>query len=291
VGAIASRDAVRAMFDRIVPRYDLLNRLMTGGRDVAWRRLVVREALRGRDPAAVEALDVATGTGDLALALAAAGARRVTAVDFAPRMLEAAQRKAAASETDAIEWVEADAMALPFPVDAFDVVTVGFGLRNMPSYEGALGEMARVLKPGGRLVCLETTPLTVPLLRRAFAWYFSHVVPKIGAIISGDPAAYAYLPRSAAAFPDADALGRLMLAAGFTNVRYRRLGAGTVAVHVAVRDGPSGALSGLQHSSGHAVGRPATVSLRHRVETLLLGARHAASVRVKRRQERRNSAS
>jgi demethylmenaquinone methyltransferase/2-methoxy-6-polyprenyl-1,4-benzoquinol methylase len=226
------------MFDRIVPRYDLLNRLMTGGRDVAWRRLVVREALRGRDPAAAEALDVATGTGDLALALAAAGARHVTAVDFSPRMLEEAQRKALASARGAtIEWVGADAMALPFPDGTFDVVTVGFGLRNMPSYEGALAEMARVLKPGGRLVCLETTPLTVPLVRRAFAWYFSHFVPKIGGIISGDPAAYAYLPASAAAFPDAETLGRLMLAAGFTRVRYRRLGAGTVAVHVAVRDG------------------------------------------------------
>jgi demethylmenaquinone methyltransferase/2-methoxy-6-polyprenyl-1,4-benzoquinol methylase len=239
-GAIAPRDAVRAMFDRIVPRYDLLNRLMTGGRDVSWRRLVVREALRDRDPATVRALDVATGTGDLALALAAAGARHVTAVDFSPRMLEAARRKeSAAVWGTTIEWVEADAMSLPFPDGAFDVVTVGFGLRNMPSYEGALGEMARVLKPGGRLVCLETTPLTAPLLRQAFAWYFSLVVPRIGGIISGDPAAYGYLPKSVAVFPDADALGRLMLAAGFIRVRYRRLGAGTVAVHVAVKDGAS----------------------------------------------------
>mgnify|MGYP000176764350 CR=1 FL=1 len=233
-GAIRAGDDVRAMFDRIVPRYDLMNRVMTGGRDVAWRRLAVREALRGRDPAAMRALDIATGTGDLAMALRDAGVREVVGLDFSAPMLEEARRKDAARPGgERVAWIEGDAMALPFPEASFDAVTVGFGLRNMPSYLGALGEMTRVLRPGGTLVCLETTPLTIPLLRRLFALYFSRVVPLIGGVLSGDRDAYAYLPASAAAFPDADALGRMMLEAGFARVRYLRLGAGTVALHVA----------------------------------------------------------
>lgn len=224
------------MFDRIVPRYDLMNRVMTGGRDLAWRRLVVREALRDKEPTQAHVLDVATGTGDLALALRDAGVARVVGLDFAPRMIAAAAAKDAASAgSRRVAWVEGNAMALPFADATFDAVTVGFGLRNMPTYGGALTEMTRVLRPGGRLVCLETTPMTTPILRAGFAWYFSRIVPLLGGLLSGDRDAYQYLPASAAAFPDADALGRMMLAAGLRRVRYLRLGAGTVALHVAVR--------------------------------------------------------
>jgi demethylmenaquinone methyltransferase / 2-methoxy-6-polyprenyl-1,4-benzoquinol methylase len=233
-GAIRSRDDVKAMFSRIVPRYDLMNRLMTGGRDVSWRRLAVREALRGRDPARANVLDIATGTGDLAFALRDAGAGNVVGLDFSPAMLKAAANKDSGSPIERrITWVEGDAMALPFPNDSFDAVTVGFGLRNMPSYKGALREVCRVLRPGGTFVCLETTPLPWPALRSAFDWYFSNVVPLVGGLLSGDRDAYAYLPASAAAFPDAETLGHLMLDAGLCNVRYRRLGAGTIALHVA----------------------------------------------------------
>ena len=235
-GAIRPRDDVRDMFDRIVPRYDLMNRLMTGGRDVAWRRLAVREALRGRAKAACQVLDVATGTGDLAMALRDAGAGHVVGLDFSALMLVEAARKEKSSGKTArqpISWVEGDAMALPFPDESFDTVTIAFGLRNTPNYLSALREMARVLRAGGTLVCLETTPFRIPALRVAFDWYFSQVVPALGGLLSGDRAAYRYLPASAAAFPDADALGRLMLQAGFVSVRYRRLGAGTVALHVA----------------------------------------------------------
>ena len=237
-GAIRSTDDVRAMFDRIVPRYDLMNRLMTGGRDAAWRRLAVREALRGRNRAEARVLDVATGTGDLALALRAAGAGDVIGLDFSAPMLNAAIRKEAMAAGDRrITWVEGDAMSLPFPDASFDAVTVAFGLRNMPSYAAALGEMSRVLRPAGSLVCLETTPLRAPILRVVFDWYFARVVPIVGRMLSGDPDAYRYLPASAAAFPDADLLGTMMLEAGFSHVRYLRLGLGTVALHVAAKPG------------------------------------------------------
>lgn len=232
-GAIRPRDEVREMFDRIVPRYDLMNRLMTGGRDVAWRRLAVREALRGQAGNACHVLDVATGTGDLAIALRDAGAVSVAALDFSAPMLAAAARKDAAAGDHRVAWVEGDAMALPFAGESFDAVTVAFGLRNMPSYPGALQEMARVLRPGGTLVVLETTPLSVPALRTAFDWYFSRIVPIVGGMLSGVSDAYRYLPASAAAFPDAEPLGRMMITSGFSKVRYLLLGLGTVALHVA----------------------------------------------------------
>ncbi len=240
VGAIRDRDAVREMFGRIVPRYDLMNRVMTGGRDAAWRRLAVREALQGRRAAETVILDIATGTGDLAIALRDAGAGHVVGLDFSQPMLDAAARKDAGSVAARhIAWVEGDAMALPFADASCDAVTVAFGLRNMPSYEGALREMARVLRPGGMLVCLETTPMSSPVLRTVFRVYFSRVVPVLGRLLSGDADAYSYLPASAAVFPDADRLGQMMLGAGFTNVRYLLLGLGTVALHVGRKPGPN----------------------------------------------------
>ena len=151
-GAIRSRDDVRAMFDRIVPRYDLMNRLMTGGRDIAWRRLAVREALRDRNRQKSRVLDVATGTGDLALALRAAGAADVVGLDFSAAMLDRGdpQRSRGGPATGASTWVEGDAMSLPFADESFDAVTVAFGLRNMPSYPAALREMSGCCAPRAR---------------------------------------------------------------------------------------------------------------------------------------------
>lgn len=233
-GAIKSDREVRRMFGRIVRRYDLMNRLMTGGQDERWRRKAVRYA---RAAGSERALDVATGTGDLALALAAGGFRQVVGLDFAPQMIDAAREKG--RERDDVEFLVGDAMRLPFGDAVFDAVTVSFGLRNMRDYEGALREMARVLRPGGRLICLELTPYRKPVLGRIFNSYFTHVVPLIGGWLSGDAEAYRYLPSSVAAFPDAVALGELMRRAGFARVEIERVGGGTVAIHVAVKHDPA----------------------------------------------------
>ena len=284
------------MFGRIVRRYDLMNRLMTGGRDVAWRRRAVGLALSDEDGNA-PLLDVATGTGDLALELARAvkGERLVVGVDFAAPMVRAAAAKevarrggrfstrpvrggrrggvegaasSAPADADAasnrsrsagggeatagagprVVWAVGDALALPFADGTFAACTVGFGLRNMADYEAALREMGRVLRPGGRLVCLELTPFRRPVLGALFAWYFARVVPFVGGVLSGDREAYSYLPRSVAAFPTADALRDLMTHVGFTGVSYRTLGGGTVALHVGIRNSADG--GGGQSSAG-----------------------------------------
>ncbi len=224
---------VAEMFGRIAPRYDVMNRVMTGGMDRRWRAIAVAETRLRRGGSA---LDVATGTGDLAFALArvVGSTGRVVGVDFADPMLELARRKAVPG-APAPEFRHADALDLPFPDGEFDAVTIGFGLRNVTDVPRALAEMRRVLRPGGRLACLEVTkPRVVPLAAGFYA-YFDHVVPLLGALLNGSREAYTYLPYSLRPFPDAAELRRLMLAAGFQHVHMRLLNLGTIAVHVGIR--------------------------------------------------------
>jgi demethylmenaquinone methyltransferase / 2-methoxy-6-polyprenyl-1,4-benzoquinol methylase len=229
-GALKPDTQIAAMFGRIVRRYDLMNRLMTFGMDARWRKKAVHAALgAGSD----RALDVATGTGDLAIALADGGFRGVIGIDFSPEMIAAAEGKRF-NRID-LAFQVADAMSLPFPDDHFDAVTVAFGLRNMTDYQAAITEMTRVVKPAGRWVCLELTPYRAPLLGRLFNWYFSRIVPLVGGRLTGDTEAYRYLNRSVAAFPDADALLALMRAAGLAAVEYEKFGMGTVAIHVGIK--------------------------------------------------------
>ncbi|MCX7623237.1 MAG: bifunctional demethylmenaquinone methyltransferase/2-methoxy-6-polyprenyl-1,4-benzoquinol methylase UbiE [Thermomicrobium sp.] len=230
-GALQPPAEIRRMFDRIARRYDLMNRLMSLGRDVVWRRVAAQAALE-HAPAVV--LDIATGTGDLAFELVAQGARRVLALDFSRAMLRIASRKRAALRAWNVAFLCGDAMRLPFRDASVDACTIGFGLRNLPDYEAAIREFARVLRPGGRLVILETTPFTGPLAP-FFRLYFDRLVPWIGGLVSGDRQAYSYLPRSTAAFPSAAELAALLRSAGFADVRYRTMMGGTVALHVAVR--------------------------------------------------------
>jgi demethylmenaquinone methyltransferase/2-methoxy-6-polyprenyl-1,4-benzoquinol methylase len=208
------------MFDRIAPVYDAMNHTMTAGLDRRWRRIAVAEAVRPGD----RVLDVCCGTGDLAIAARRAGGD-VTGLDFSDKMLERARRKA-----PEIEWVQGDALALPFEDSSFDAVTVGFGVRNVEDLETALRELRRVLRPGGRLAILEiTTPVGAPA--RFYRLWFDRVIPLVGKVLPGG-AAYTYLPASVRRFPVPEALADLVAASGFENVRFRRFAGGIVALHV-----------------------------------------------------------
>jgi demethylmenaquinone methyltransferase/2-methoxy-6-polyprenyl-1,4-benzoquinol methylase len=215
-------DGVRSMFDRIAPVYDAMNRVMTAGLDRRWRRLTAAVVVRPDD----RVLDACCGTGDLALAAERIGGR-VTGLDFSPRMLERARGKSAA-----IEWVEGDLLALPFPDGSFEAATVGFGVRNVADLEHALTELRRVLVPGGRLGILEITTPRGPLAPFYRLW-FDRVVPLVGKALKGG-SAYTYLPASVRRFPKPVELAQLMDAAGFGEVRFRLLAGGIVALHTGV---------------------------------------------------------
>jgi demethylmenaquinone methyltransferase / 2-methoxy-6-polyprenyl-1,4-benzoquinol methylase len=214
--------AVRGMFDAIAPRYDLVNRIMTFGLDVRWRRLAVRSlALRPRS----RVLDLACGTGDLCRELAAAGLRPV-GVDLSFGMLAAARTAA--------PLVEGDALRLPVPAGAIDGATCGFALRNLVALPPLFAELARVLRPGGRIALLEVATPPNPVLRWGHGVYFGKVVPLIGGALS-DPAAYRYLPRSVAYLPPPAQLADEIAAAGFAGVERRLLSGGVAQLLTATR--------------------------------------------------------
>ncbi|MBI4240751.1 MAG: ubiquinone/menaquinone biosynthesis methyltransferase [Candidatus Rokubacteria bacterium] len=222
---------VREMFTRIAHRYDLMNALMTLGRHQAWRRIAA--GMAGPTGGGL-ALDVATGTGDLALALLAeARVRRVVGLDFAEGMLRVGREKLALKDpTGRVSLVVGDALALPFPDRSFACVASAFLLRNLADLGQGLREMQRVTRAGGRVVALEITQPTLPGFSAVFRWYFHGLVPWLGGLVSGDREAYTYLPRSVDRFLPPAELARLMAATGLTDVSYRRLGLGTVTVHV-----------------------------------------------------------
>lgn len=221
---------ISGMFDRIVPRYDLVNSLMSFGMDRRWRSLAARLAVKPGD----RALDVGTGTGYLARELRHAGASPVFAVDFSTRMLAAAEERVADGKAE-IAWLRADAQRLPFPDGSFDCVTNAFLLRNLSDLTSGLREMARVLKPGGRLVCLDITQPPGGPFGVAYRLYFERLVPLVGGLIGSDREAYRYLPSSLKGFPDAGSLSDLLSDVGLTDVRMRLLGGGSVALHRAVK--------------------------------------------------------
>ncbi|MDX6487705.1 MAG: demethylmenaquinone methyltransferase / 2-methoxy-6-polyprenyl,4-benzoquinol methylase [Gaiellaceae bacterium] len=210
------------MFDAIARVYDPMNRILTAGLDGRWRRRTAEAVVRRGD----RVLDACCGTGDLALADARAGGT-VTGLDFSEPMLERARRKSAS-----IQWIQGDALALPFPDGSFDAVTVGFGVRNVADLEHGLAELRRVLRPGGRVGILDiTTPRGV--LRPFYSVWFDRVVPLLGKVLPGGTA-YTYLPASVRRFPGADELAGLIRAAGFEQVGYRLFAGGIVALHTGV---------------------------------------------------------
>ncbi len=224
-------ERIEAMFGSIAARYDLMNRLMTAGLDRRWRRAAAGAADL---PPAQPALDVCCGTGDLVLALARRYPRsRVTGVDFSEEMLRLAVVKAErAGLADSVELVRGDLLELPFPDDSFAATTVAFGVRNVTDLPRAFAEMARVTRPGGRVVCLEITSPPSGSGRRFHELWFDRLVPALGRLVAEDGAAYAYLPASVRAFPSAERLSLVMLEAGLTGVHFVRFGFGIIAMHV-----------------------------------------------------------
>jgi demethylmenaquinone methyltransferase / 2-methoxy-6-polyprenyl-1,4-benzoquinol methylase len=225
---------VREMFGRIAPRYDLLNHLLSLDIDKLWRRRVAKKFnVVLRDPGA-RVLDLCCGTGDLAFAFrreSPTGAE-IIGSDFVPEMLVRARGKAAASGAS-VAFVEADALQLPFADASFDLVSCAFGFRNLANYERGLQEILRVLKPGGAVAILEFAEPPGRMLGALYRFYFRHVLPRLGGLISGNRSAYAYLPRSVSKFPSPEELQDRFERAGFVNVSFARWTGGIVTLHTA----------------------------------------------------------
>jgi demethylmenaquinone methyltransferase/2-methoxy-6-polyprenyl-1,4-benzoquinol methylase len=219
---------IRDMFGAIVPRYDLINRLMTLGLDRRWRRAAVALA----EPRGARLLDIATGTGDLAFEALRQGARQVVGADFCHAMVVAANAKANRRELRAkLELLVGDAVSLPFPDSTFDAIVNGFMLRNVADLRATFAELNRVLKPGGRLVCLDLTPPR-GAMRHFFELYIATVVPVLGVVVGHNYGAYRYLFQSLSDHPDADHIAAMIRAAGFAEATYQLTGFGTVALHL-----------------------------------------------------------
>lgn len=220
---------VQRMFSRIAPRYDLMNRLMTGGQDIFWRKMVIRRAAL---PADGHLLDLGTGTGDLSReALRQIPGCRVVAADFTLTMMQTGKKRDIAWQAASPLWTGADALALPFPDKTFDAVVSGFLLRNVSDVKQALAEQWRVLKPGGRIVVLDTTRPRPNLLSPLINFHLHTIIPTLGGLLTGDREAYTYLPNSTKGFLAAEALAVRMIEAGFQRVGFWRLMFGTVAIH------------------------------------------------------------
>jgi demethylmenaquinone methyltransferase/2-methoxy-6-polyprenyl-1,4-benzoquinol methylase len=221
---------VRGMFERIAPRYDLLNRVMTFGIDRTWRAQLIRRLGLPESPRVV---DLGAGTGDLAMeALKQRPAAFVVAADFTPEMMRIGQHRTAAQR---VHWVVADAARLPFASAVFDAAVSGFLLRNVPDVDRVLAEEHRVLRPGGRVGSLDTTPPARSWLRPLLLFHLHTVIPLLGRIIASDPEAYTYLPQSTERFLEASALTERMAAAGFGTLSFARRMLGTIALHWGTR--------------------------------------------------------
>jgi demethylmenaquinone methyltransferase/2-methoxy-6-polyprenyl-1,4-benzoquinol methylase len=234
-GNAAGSPEVRVMFDRIARRYDVMNLLISAFQEPRWRRrLVDRAGL----PQGGSALDVATGTGKVAADLArrAGAAGRVLGVDLSPAMIDVARRRF--GRVEGLELAVGDALALPTPDAAFDVATIAFGMRNLPDYRLGFAEMARSVRPGGRVLCLEIARPRSRLARAA-RWWFDRVVPVIGRLAGQGPA-YGYLVRSVQAYPPPERIAEIMREAGLVDVRWSGLTGGIVTLHEGTVPAPRG---------------------------------------------------
>lgn len=222
---------VEAMFDNIAPAYDFMNRAMTFGIDRGWRKKVVKSVVAAQ-PKAI--LDVATGTGDLAIQLARAVTdATVTGIDLSEGMLSVGRKKVEEAKLDnRVVLTQGDCLALPFPDNSFDVVTVAFGVRNFEHLNKGYAEMARVLRPGGMLFVLELTTPTSPIVKPFYKLYTKGVIPMLGRMVSHDSRAYSYLPESIAAMPQGKRMLAMMENAGFHECSLRQLTLGVSTIYV-----------------------------------------------------------
>jgi demethylmenaquinone methyltransferase/2-methoxy-6-polyprenyl-1,4-benzoquinol methylase len=231
----AKANYVNTMFSRIAFRYDQINRLMSLGRDQSWRRRAIQLAAV---PPGGRLLDVATGTGDLALLSRERDPSvRVVGVDFTVEMMRVGRLKenGCARPLQGVGWTGGDALHLPYPDASFDAVVSGFMMRNVTDIAAALAEQRRVVRSGGRVICLEVTHPTLPLWRAVYPWIFGQLVPHLTGLLSGQPEAYRYLPASVSGFVDADELQAIMESVGLRGVGYQRMMLETVAIHVGLR--------------------------------------------------------
>ncbi|HEX4945596.1 MAG TPA: bifunctional demethylmenaquinone methyltransferase/2-methoxy-6-polyprenyl-1,4-benzoquinol methylase UbiE [Blastocatellia bacterium] len=232
--AIGKQRAVQAMFAEIAPTYDRLNHLLSVNVDKRWRRFVGKKLSDVLARPNALALDLCCGTADLTLELSAqAPQARVIGCDFCHPMLVLGRDKIPAQSQ--AKLIEGDALRLPFADATFDAVTNAFGLRNLENVASGLQEIHRVLKPGGRVAILEFSRPVMPWLRTAFHLYFTKILPRIGALVSGSRQAYTYLPASVSHFPDQQRLAEMMHDAGFVDVSYRNLSAGIAALHLGTK--------------------------------------------------------
>ncbi|HEC2146244.1 TPA: demethylmenaquinone methyltransferase [Staphylococcus delphini] len=228
----ANKAQVHEVFQNISGKYDRLNNIISFEQHKVWRKKVMKEM---NVQAGTIALDVCCGTADwtIALSQAVGPEGEVTGLDFSENMLKVGEEKTA--HMDNIRLVQGDAMALPFDDNAFDYVTIGFGLRNIPDYSKALSEMYRVLKPGGMAVCLETSQPTMPVFKQGYRLYFKFVMPIFGKIFAKSKQEYEWLQQSAFDFPDRETLKKMFEDVNFENVKIRSFTGGVAAMHLAYK--------------------------------------------------------
>jgi demethylmenaquinone methyltransferase/2-methoxy-6-polyprenyl-1,4-benzoquinol methylase len=222
-----SASAIRDMFAQVAPRYDLLNHLLSFNIDRYWRAATVKRFTPILERPGAKVLDLCCGTGDLTIALARGSRAHVFGADFCHPMLQAAMRKSGGLN----HWFEADALCVPSADKAFDLVTAAFGFRNLADYDQGLGEIRRILKPGGTAAILEFSKPPNPAVAKLYSAYSRHILPRVGGAISGSREAYSYLPESVTRFPTAEHLATMMHSAGFRDVRFERMTMGIVALH------------------------------------------------------------
>jgi demethylmenaquinone methyltransferase/2-methoxy-6-polyprenyl-1,4-benzoquinol methylase len=234
INEAAHASAVREMFAGIASRYDLLNHVLSLNIDKRWRRRVSESIKDILDRPEALILDVACGTGDLALEMETNASGRIVGTDFCRPMLTIAKSKSTATQNP-IPYIESDALSLPFAEDNFDAVTIAFGLRNLANVAAGLTELRRVLKPRGTLAVLEFSSPIVPGFGWIFNFYFAHILPRIGGAVSGSRGAYEYLPRSVSVFPDQKKLASLLEETGFSQVEFTNLTGGIAALHLGTK--------------------------------------------------------